>query len=62
MVCLYTRIDDFNDVIMRERDDRFEIETRNRKDIFSQFSLIFYKIFEKDDEESAEKMYKDLTT
>jgi hypothetical protein len=55
---MYTRIDDLSDVIMREKENRFEVETRSRKDTSSQFSSTFYKSFEKTEEIEAEKMYE----
>jgi hypothetical protein len=38
MVHLYTRFNNFCDLIMREKDDRFEVELRRRRDLLDSFS------------------------
>jgi len=60
MVCLYTRINDLNDVIMRDVNGRFEVEARSRKNILSQFLPTRREVFTQEDsnaERSAEREY-----
>lgn len=63
MVHLYTRVNDFSDVIMRETKEQFEVELRHRGDIISQFQPGVCSSFPKEDdhaEQNATKEYNSI--
>jgi len=60
MVHMYTRVNDFSDVIMRETKEQFEVELRRRDNIISQFRPGMRSAFPKgvkDAEHMATKEY-----
>lgn len=59
MVQMYTRIDNFHDVIVRETDSNFEVELRCRDNILFPFQSSHHVEFPKENE-SAERNASNL--
>lgn len=58
MVHLYTRVNNFCDVIMKEEKSRFQVELRHRDNILDQFKASHVTFFLKSDENAEDKATK----
>lgn len=62
MVQLYTRVNDFCDVIMRETKKQFEVELRHRDNILSQFEPGHSAEFPKAEEHAERDAVREYNT